>query len=139
MLILLFCVAFTLPSAFASKPLTLSNGEIVSAAEVTFLEQCSAIKITEDVTWSLAYANCLGRVRGIVDGHALTMVASKAQPWWCVPHKVSDGEVYHAVLSWATKYPREVANINKQSKTQIEAATVVTLRALIQAYPCKII
>ena len=127
-------------SSFQAQALTLSNGTTVSRVELHFLSRCSGIPVDGEVSWSLAYANCMGRVRGLSDGHMLTtsVANGKVKPLWCVPSRTEDGVVYLSVIRWINQNIEEYQRINSRYTSHIEVATVTIFRALASTYECKI-
>lgn len=124
-----------------SPPSTLPNS-------LRFIELCTGVRLETETAKSrpsdvnmIAISNCLGRTRGYVDGHQMTMELNKAigiqggRRMWCVTQDVEDKDVLEAVMAWSDANPKEFAELTKQYNG-LTASTAITMRAVSQKYPC---
>lgn len=128
---LLLLLLVVIPSAHASDNTT------------SFLSSCSGVTITSPNTKLVAYANCMGRVRGYADGHMISVMLHNAvshnndiDVLWCIPQSQTDGQVIQSVLSWIDLNKADFTGITHQYKGVTGAYTVIT-KALVDKYPCK--
>lgn len=139
---------FTLP-AFSQHPANPSPAQpnnadqVIAKIENGFLRVCTGVEVNDDLSYSLALVSCMGRTRGLADGHMLTVSLANRQggqavrPMWCVPYNVTDGQLYTSVLQWVVFSNATYQEILKRSGSSAEAATLSIMRALMQTYPCK--
>lgn len=129
------CVLPQAPVAPAEPPLA----STVSTPESSFLTLCSGLPINPS-TLRIATANCLGRIRGFSDAHALTVKLAgdkgNSIQMWCVGPKVTDQQLLDSVIAWTTSNHVRVAELTKQY-TAVNAATAIIIAALHSTYPCE--
>lgn len=108
-----------------------------------FLEMCSGIQLTEEVA-PIATANCLGRIRGLSDGHLMTVRLAAADPssrsniqLWCINTTTTDKQVFDAVSTWTTENETRFNEIVSQYESVPTATMAVIVAALHAAYPCE--
>lgn len=110
-------------------------------AEIThdqFLELCSGLKDTSESVRVISYANCLGRVRGFVDSHQLTVKLNENKgvtPMWCVDSKLTDEQVFNAIIVWAVDNP-QMFQETIASLDSLNAASAVIIRSMHTMFPC---
>lgn len=125
--------------ACSQAPSLTKNLNTVSAR---FIENCSGVKLNGNDDHDLiAASNCLGRIRGFADGHALTtqlirMGGIDVPQAWCIDVRKTDREVLESVLAWANTHSSEFDRmINKYDRS--DAAYTIAFKALNDTYPCK--
>lgn len=108
-----------------------------------FLEMCSGIQLTEEVA-PVATANCLGRIRGLSDGHLMTVRLAAADPTsrsniqlWCIDATTTDKQVFDAVSNWTVENEKRFTEIVSQYKAIPTATVAVVVAALHATYPCE--
>jgi hypothetical protein len=105
--------------------------------ELRFLELCTGVSIVSRGSQDIAYANCLGRVRGFIDGHAMTVVANPdIEPLWCVNQMQPDIEVYNEIVDWVVKNPVKYKSI-AAAAPPATASMMVAIAAAHERFPCK--
>jgi len=103
-----------------------------------FIALCSGLDVSDEAVKLLGLSNCLGRLRGFVDGHQLTVQLMKSKDrMWCVDADVKDKEVFDAVIDWAVENPKQVSEITRDFEG-INAATAIAIRAIHHKFPCKV-
>jgi hypothetical protein len=111
----------------------------ISVPHQAFLTLCSGLPIN-DATLRIATANCLGRIRGFSDAHALTVKlagdAGASIQMWCVGPNVTDKQLLDSVIAWTTNNHDRVAGLTKEY-TAVNAATAIIIAALHSTYPCE--
>lgn len=126
-----------------------SNEKVSLSTDITeFFKLCTGVEIIDKETGYLAISNCMGRVRGLVDGHQMTVVMQQryatedrkqpAPQLWCVDEKVNDKQVLDTVLNWVNNNPAEFEQIVSTLGTDKSATTAmaITVKALHQSFPC---
>ena len=125
-----------------------NDGVVSSTSEVTsgmtaskdFVGVCSGMDISDAEVHLIAVSECMGRVRGFVDGHHLTvamnrMAGAKSVNLWCMPDKLTSGQLLTEVMDWADTHPDEYVKI-RTNVDDNNSATAVMIEALHTAYPC---
>ena len=109
-----------------------------------FLEQCSSIAIYDATTNSFAYGVCLGYIRGLVEGHQITVelharsnkgTVVAGQRLWCVPGTTTNDKVMRVVLMWVENNPVEF-NVLMEQFVGINAATTIIIKSVMQGFKC---
>lgn len=106
----------------------------------SFISLCSGLDVSDQDVAMLGAANCLGRVRGIAEGHTLTVglqpPSSTNQPMWCISHTTTDRQLVDAVIKWSVNNSQAYVNyVNQLSED--DAGTAIIVRALRETYSCK--
>lgn len=133
---LVAAVAAALVLAACTDKSPIGSFDSRSQNQLRYIEGCARLSITDTSTYNLAVANCLGRVRGFVDGHILTMemLDNDLRPLWCVSPIISDGDVLESVLEVAD----EVAAATKQEISTTHSSIVgLTVFAVSSRYSCE--
>lgn len=103
-----------------------------------YIHMCSGMdNLDRDATvYMMAYANCLGRVRGIADSHQLTvaMNPTRIKPMWCIDQGYTDQQVLEVVLDNVKLQP-DLLNA-ASSLGNLNAAVAIAVASLTQAFPC---
>lgn len=134
-------------SAPASTPVASSPSLGLTPAQQRLLSLCTGLELTEEPVTNelaaIAVSNCIGRIRGLADGHTMTahLVAAKLQNapdvrLWCIEEQVSDKQLLDTVVSWVEQNPARVKEIIGKF-TDTNAATSMIVTALNHSYPCK--
>lgn len=131
------------------QPITASSIDSADDRDVKFLEMCSGLSLDpkshssdSETIGLIAVANCLGRIRGYVDGHQLTITMqvragkSTMTPLWCVNPSVTDKELMDSIFSWSEAHSDEFDQITTQYNGST-ASVGIMLRAISTQYPCK--
>jgi hypothetical protein len=115
----------------------------LTSPQISFLQVCTGLLINNS-NGSIAVANCLGRLRGLVDGHALTVQLASADPdassgieLWCVAPSVSDKQLLDSVITWSTANNVRVKELVSEYTDPAAARTAVMIAALHASYPCE--
>jgi hypothetical protein len=123
-----------------SLPAPTSKTELDPSAH--FVSVCSGMDITVKGVWLSAVSECIGRVRGFVDGHNLmsevvTRVSGRNQAIqiFCVDSTVGSDQLITTVMDWADAHRDEYIDTIKQSDPR-NAATIVMIKAFKSAYAC---
>lgn len=86
-------------------------------------------------------ANCLGRMRGFVEGHMATTELADAMKkngilgnlqLWCVPDTFEERDLVVAVLSWIQKNQKDFEVATKEPA----GALKIVMQAMNKTYPC---
>lgn len=112
-----------------------------SPGESQYIQLCSGLTNQDQATYLIGVANCLGRIRGFVDSHQMTIKmqptsAHAVSPLWCVDSSVTDKEVLDAVTDWYVENLEESKTIASQLDS-VNAATAIAVRAIHETFPCK--
>lgn len=109
------------------------------SAHWAFLEQCSGLKNEETV--ALAY--CMGRIRGLADGHQLTTrivktdnPSGKNVELWCIDEKTTDGQLYDAVITWVVNNPTRYQKISEPYTDDQSKSMAAIIAGLHDSFPC---
>lgn len=111
-----------------------------SARSKDFIGVCSGMDMSNDEVVLIALSECMGRVRGFVDGHHMTvavnrMAGAKSVNLWCMPAKVSSDQLLTTIMDWADANPDDYVDVRAQMDDN-NSATAIMIRALRSAYPC---
>lgn len=125
-----------------------------SPSVVKFLAQCTDMDASKDDVQPVATASCMMLIRGLVDGHKLTvelfytrviqfkrMYPDKKvidvgfRPVWCVP-RVQNGELFVAVVRWIDTHEEEFEQISTLSRNTTSAAYATITAGLKETFPC---
>lgn len=122
-------------------PPTVSATDTTSS-QVGALAVCTGLPIN-DSTIAVAYANCLGKVRGFVDSHNIIIELARASSgtngdleMWCVPPGVTDRQLLDSVFAWVNANPTRFDEL-VEMYTRSNATAAVLITSLHAAYPCK--
>jgi hypothetical protein len=92
----------------------------------------------------IAVANCMGKIRGMSDGHSLTVQLASADPnnkgnisLWCVDERVTDQQLLDAVLTWTLAHTERYNVVTKGFVTDQSAAMAVMIASLHETFPCE--
>lgn len=119
----------------------------ITTNSLKFLELCTGVHMQvkdgdmkESAVNVLAISNCLGRTRGFVDGHQMTVEMNRqagksVRALWCVPQSVDDRQLLETVLTWTDNEQAQFKEL-EMSYTGMTAAFAVIIRAVSQKYPC---
>lgn len=100
-----------------------------------FMERCSGVVVTNAVTNTFAYGVCLGYVRGIVDGHQLTVGTMKRNlhgggttvaQLWCMPPKTTNDVLMGVIFSWVHAHPEDVHYLLSRQPSTTGATSIIT-------------
>lgn len=110
------------------------------SASVHFIGLCSGYDMSNEDLQLIGTAECLGRVRGFVDGSAVAnQIAHSASgnsfSLWCVNPSNGADKVLSAIMDWVDANPNEYAQV-VQTAAPNNAATIVIMKALRSSYPC---
>ena len=113
---------------------------IDSTRSKDFIGVCSGMDMSNAEVHVVALSECMGRVRGFVDGHHLTvamnqMAGTKSVKLWCMPNKVSSDQLLTNVMDWADANPDDYVDIRSKMDDS-NSATAIVIRALRITYPC---
>lgn len=105
-----------------------------------FIGACSGMDMSNVEVHVVALSECMGRVRGFVDGHHLTvamnqLVGVKSVNLWCMPLKTSSDQLLTNMMDWVDANPSEYAVIRSKVGDD-NSATAVMIQALRTTYPC---
>lgn len=107
-----------------------------------FIGVCSGMDLTHPDVHVVALSECMGRVRGFVDGHNLTIAivqitdnSKRANTMWCMPTQVSTGQLLTDIMDWVDQNPNEYVKI-RSNVDDDNSATAVMIQALRTTYPC---
>lgn len=119
-----------------TTPVTLTD----SSRSADFIGVCSGMDISNPEVQLMAMSECMGRVRGFVDGHHTTIAmnsiaGTKSISLWCMPNKVSTGQLLTEVMDWADTHPKEYVRI-RSSMDDDNGAMAIMIKALRVTYPC---
>lgn len=122
-----------------AAPVDSSTPAAISTPYTSFLTLCSGLPINSS-TARIATANCLGRIRGFSDAHALMvkLAGDKGESiqLWCVDQSVSDKQLLDSVIAWTTSNHERIVAITKEY-TAVNAGTAIIIAALHSTYPCE--
>lgn len=106
------------------------------------LSLCTGIEVN-DGTIAIAYANCLGKVRGFVDSHNILVALAQASSQtnedlqlWCIPPNVNDKQLLDAMFSWVESNQARFIELAEMYGASDATASVI-ISAMHAAYPCK--
>lgn len=134
---LLISLAVVALLASCSKQEASVNVDYADNASQSFLSLCSGLDASVEAIRTIALANCLGRTRGFIDGHQLTVkMMPSMKPMWCVKQNVTDSQLLDTIMTWYTQHPTSVKKIT-DDLDGINAATAVMMVAASATYPCK--
>ncbi len=113
---------------------------VESAHSKDFIGVCSGMDLTSPEVHIVALSECMGRVRGFVDGHNMTvamnqMAGAKSIKLWCMPTQVTTDQLLTNVMDWADSNPDDYVDI-RASMDDANSATAIVIRALRTTYPC---
>lgn len=105
-----------------------------------FIGACSGMDVSNPEVHLLALSECMGRVRGFVDGHAVTVamnnhVGVQSVNMWCMPAKTSTDKLLTDIMDWADANPQAYTNIRAKMNNS-NGATAIIIKALRTTYPC---
>ncbi len=107
-----------------------------------FVGVCSGIDMTNPEVHLIAVSECMGRVRGFVDGHDLTVAMiqmasgnKRSNALWCMPTNVTSDQLLSDVMDWADRNPSAYVEVRSKMDDN-NSATAVMIRALRETYPC---
>ena len=109
-----------------------------------FLESCSGVVPINDKNELIAFTNCMGRVRGLSDGHTMTAAfvdtvdrkVARDIRLWCEPKHTTDKQLFDAVTTWINQNQERAQELLKEQQL-INASTAIVIAALHSTYPCK--
>lgn len=112
---------------------------------VLFMQECSGMDLNHPApgVQIAAASECVGRVRGFVDAHNLmvAMVAYSAGKrsgdsiqLFCVASDIEADKLVATIMDWADAHKEDYTKIVDADPTN--AANIVILKALHEAYPC---
>lgn len=133
--------------------LTLTNSYAVDISKPVmsmpkeFITMCTNADVETSSTLVIAYVNCMGRVRGYVDGHQMTIDLQYTvheqyskllvlDPLWCIPTTVTDRELLFSVVDWTNSNHKDFKALAKRYPGGAGVSAVIT-KALSTKYPCK--
>lgn len=109
----------------------------MNKASNAFIAACAGVSETNNDV--IAYANCLGRISGVSDGHQFTAQLTGDMrsdiELWCTPPRTTDGALMATVLNWIESNPDRYSEIMVQLHAPTGAVAVI-IAALHDAYPC---
>lgn len=113
------------------------SGTITSETTNQFIELCSGLDASDEAIRLIGTANCLGRIRGFIDGYQTAVVLHEvpAMPMWCVDSDVTDKEVLDTILVWIEESPAEYKEITDKVDG-LNAAIAITIRAIHKNFSC---
>jgi hypothetical protein len=123
-----------------------------SPAVKHFLTNCSGVPVSDADTEAVAFISCMTRMRGVVDGHMLSMYLyheqraavekSGAKPnirikaLWCIPPNTQTPQAFVSILNWIDANPSHVKTITTGITNPAEAALTIIVAALGKTYQC---
>lgn len=120
--------------ASALALLTYTANEPLTLQQFAFVQKCGGTTHA-----SRAIDSCMGRMRGLVDGHSLTTATYKIpqqDQLWCVAPSTTNKELLTTVLDWVDDNQEEYARVVAGSRNAPTASLAVAYLALTSAYPC---
>lgn len=105
-----------------------------------FIGACSGMDVSNPDVHLVALSECMGRVRGFVDGHMMTvamnqLAGAKSINLWCMPTKVSSDQLLTNIMDWVDANPEDYTDVRSKMDDN-NGATAVMIRALRTTYPC---
>lgn len=134
-------VVFVVRHAF-QPPIQPPHPGDMTAPSVHFIGMCSGMAMDDPDVQLVAVAGCMGRVRGFVDGHDMTIsmgqIAGRGNDiphMWCVTAATTTNQLMTDIMDWVEAHPKEYRGII-DTVGDADAAMVITVKALHAAYPC---
>ena len=111
-----------------------------SSMSKDFIGTCSGMDVSNPDVHLVALSECMGRVRGFVDGHTMTvamnrLAGAKSITLWCMPTKVSSDQLLTNIMDWVDANPEDYNDVRSKMDDN-NSATAVMIRALRTTYPC---
>lgn len=105
-----------------------------------FIGACSGMDVSNPEVHLVALSECMGRVRGFVDGHMMTvamnqMAGVRSVNLWCMASSKTSDQLLTNIMDWADANPEDYTNIRSKMDDE-NGATAVMIRALHATYPC---
>lgn len=114
----------------------------VKDASVQFIGDCAGMDMTVPGVYLVGVSECMGRVRGLVDGHNMTVATGKMMSaknaelqLWCIGADVTAEEMLDEVMDWVDADPKRYQDILKTTDGN-NGSMIATVKALRAAYPC---
>lgn len=113
------------------------------AVAIHFIGECAQMNMTDPKVRMYAVSECVGRIRGFVDGHNITVAVAaraagnqgaKAVRLFCVGPNVETEKLVAAVMDWAGDHVSEYTRV--MAADPQDGATIIMIKALHDTYPC---
>lgn len=114
----------------------------IKDASVQFISDCAGMDLSVPGVYLVGVSECLGRVRGLVDGHNMTVAMGKMMSaknaelqLWCIGADVAAEEMLDEVMDWVDADPKRYRDILETTDGN-NGSMIATVKALREAYPC---
>lgn len=114
----------------------------IKDASVQFIGDCAGMDMSVPGVYLVGVSECMGRVRGLVDGHNMTVAMSKMisaknaeLQLWCIGADVTAEEMLDEVMDWVDADPKRYQDIMETTDGN-NGSMIATVKALREAYPC---
>lgn len=119
------------------------NGTHELEPSAHFIGECSDMDLSDPTVYLVAVSECVGRVRGFIEGHNLMIsmmgMASnsntKKLQLFCVGPNVEAADVVTSIMDWSDSNYVEYAN-TVETADPSSLATIIMIKALKANYTC---
>lgn len=118
-----------------------NNHELDPSAH--FIGECSGMDLSDSTVYLVAVSECVGRVRGFIEGHNLMVSMlrmadnnnAKNAQLFCVDSNVEAAVVVTSIMDWSDANYTEYAN-TVEAADPASLATIIMIKALKANYAC---